>query len=164
MERHRFSKQYGHGSTHRVTLSDFSKKCAYGSPLRLALAWLQGVPRPPSRAETAAGFCSFIRRPSSRGDHAFLERARRCRTADRCLRYVEAPSHVCLRFSISKPLHGFPPLMRRQDCRSSEFHATGLRSCSVGAGIVDSLARPGGNATGFGGCEYNLAGKWLELP
>jgi hypothetical protein len=32
---------------------------------------------------------SFIRRPSSRGDHAFLERAGCRQTADRCLRYVE---------------------------------------------------------------------------
>jgi putative ABC transport system substrate-binding protein len=33
----------------------------------------------------------------------------------------------------------------------------------VGAGFVDSLARPGGNATGFTSFEYNLGGKWLEL-
>jgi putative ABC transport system substrate-binding protein len=33
----------------------------------------------------------------------------------------------------------------------------------VGAGIVDSIARPGGNATGFSGLEYGLSGKWLEL-
>jgi putative tryptophan/tyrosine transport system substrate-binding protein len=33
----------------------------------------------------------------------------------------------------------------------------------VGAGIVDSLARPGGNATGFMTIEYSLGGKWLEL-
>jgi len=33
----------------------------------------------------------------------------------------------------------------------------------VAAGIVDSLARPGGNATGFMGFEYSLSGKWLEL-
>ena len=33
----------------------------------------------------------------------------------------------------------------------------------VGAGFVDSLARPGGNVTGFLNFEYGLAGKWLEL-
>jgi ABC-type uncharacterized transport system substrate-binding protein len=33
----------------------------------------------------------------------------------------------------------------------------------VAAGFVDSLARPGGNATGFMTFEYNLSGKWLEL-
>jgi ABC-type uncharacterized transport system substrate-binding protein len=33
----------------------------------------------------------------------------------------------------------------------------------VGAGFVDSLARPGGNATGFTLFEYGMSGKWLEL-
>jgi putative tryptophan/tyrosine transport system substrate-binding protein len=33
----------------------------------------------------------------------------------------------------------------------------------VGAGFVDSLARPGGNATGFTVFEYGISGKWLEL-
>jgi putative ABC transport system substrate-binding protein len=33
----------------------------------------------------------------------------------------------------------------------------------VGAGIVDSLARRGGNVTGFSNFEYGLSGKWLEL-
>jgi putative ABC transport system substrate-binding protein len=33
----------------------------------------------------------------------------------------------------------------------------------VGAGYVDNLARPGGNATGFMGFQYSTSGKWLEL-
>ena len=33
----------------------------------------------------------------------------------------------------------------------------------VGAGFVDSLARPGGNVTGFMTNEYSIGGKWLEL-
>ena len=33
----------------------------------------------------------------------------------------------------------------------------------VGAGFVNSLARPGGNATGFIQFEYGISGKWLEL-
>ena len=33
----------------------------------------------------------------------------------------------------------------------------------VGAGFVESLARPGGNATGFIAFEYGMSGKWLEL-
>ena len=33
----------------------------------------------------------------------------------------------------------------------------------VGGGFVESLARPGGNATGFTLFEYSISGKWLEL-
>src|SRR5262249_58457297 len=33
----------------------------------------------------------------------------------------------------------------------------------VGAGILQSLARPGGNATGFTNFEYSMSGKWVEL-
>jgi putative tryptophan/tyrosine transport system substrate-binding protein len=33
----------------------------------------------------------------------------------------------------------------------------------VGTGVVENLARPGANATGFTAYEYSLAGKWLEM-
>jgi ABC-type uncharacterized transport system substrate-binding protein len=33
----------------------------------------------------------------------------------------------------------------------------------VGAGFVESLARPGGNATGFTPFEYTIGAKWLEV-
>jgi ABC-type uncharacterized transport system substrate-binding protein len=33
----------------------------------------------------------------------------------------------------------------------------------VGGGFVESLARPGGNITGFMAFEFSLGGKWLEL-
>src|SRR5262245_14092569 len=33
----------------------------------------------------------------------------------------------------------------------------------IGGGFVASLARPGGNATGFTSLEYGMSGKWLQL-
>jgi putative tryptophan/tyrosine transport system substrate-binding protein len=36
-------------------------------------------------------------------------------------------------------------------------------SDALGTGIVQSLARPGGNATGFTNFEFDISGKWLEL-
>jgi putative tryptophan/tyrosine transport system substrate-binding protein len=33
----------------------------------------------------------------------------------------------------------------------------------VGAGVVATLSRPGGNGTGFTSFEYGMSGKWLEL-
>ena len=38
-----------------------------------------------------------------------------------------------------------------------------VASDPVGNGFVDSLGRPGGNATGFMSFEYSMAAKWLEL-
>jgi putative ABC transport system substrate-binding protein len=49
-----------------------------------------------------------------------------------------------------------------QATRSVPIVFTAL-SDPVAAGFVDSLARPGGNATGFMNFEFSLGGKWLEL-
>jgi ABC-type uncharacterized transport system substrate-binding protein len=38
-----------------------------------------------------------------------------------------------------------------------------LANDPVGGGLVESLSRPGGNATGFMNWEFSIAGKWLEL-
>jgi putative tryptophan/tyrosine transport system substrate-binding protein len=38
-----------------------------------------------------------------------------------------------------------------------------IASDPVGAGFVESLARPGGNVTGFMTIEFSMGGKWLEL-
>ena len=38
-----------------------------------------------------------------------------------------------------------------------------IASDPVGSGFVESLARPGGNATGFLSTEFSMAAKWVEL-
>ena len=50
-------------------------------------------------------------------------------------------------------------------CKSDPHHPDRVRSVAdpVGAGFVESLARPGGNTTGFMQFEYGFGGKWLEL-
>jgi putative ABC transport system substrate-binding protein len=50
----------------------------------------------------------------------------------------------------------------RRVTRTSPIVFAGV-SDPVGAGFVDTLARPGGNVTGFMIFEYTLSGKWLEL-
>src|SRR5499426_3051290 len=50
----------------------------------------------------------------------------------------------------------------RQVSRTVPMVFTGVGD-PVGAGFVDSLARPGGNATGFMSFEWSISGKWLEL-
>ena len=52
-----------------------------------------------------------------------------------------------------------PCCKRPAPCRSYS-RSSPIRSA---AGFVDSLARPGGNATGFIAFEYSFGGKWLEL-
>ena len=50
----------------------------------------------------------------------------------------------------------------QQATRTIPIVFTGLTD-PVGAGVVASLARPGGNVTGFSQGEFGFSGKWLEL-
>ena len=56
--------------------------------------------------------------------------------------------------------HGFD---RGAVAASDPHRANRVPDRRVGAGLVDSLARPGGNATGFMTAEYSIGGKRLEL-
>ena len=64
-----------------------------------------------------------------------------------------------------------PPSVRRVrvGCGSRFFTAKlgvvihNLAHQLLGAGIVASLSRPGGNTTGFSSFDYSLSGQWLEL-
>jgi putative tryptophan/tyrosine transport system substrate-binding protein len=52
------------------------------------------------------------------------------------------------------------PLLQATNSVPIVFPVAGDR---VGAGFVESLPRPGGNATGFMTIEFSMGGKWLEL-
>ena len=55
---------------------------------------------------------------------------------------------------------GLPPLLQATQTVPIVFVVV---PDPVGSGFVESLSRPGGNATGFMMFDYNLCGKWLEL-
>jgi putative ABC transport system substrate-binding protein len=52
---------------------------------------------------------------------------------------------------------------QRQHCSKRPGQSPSSSVDPVAQGIVESLARPGGNATGFFATEPSLGGKWLEL-
>ena len=58
---------------------------------------------------------------------------------------------------------GSPPVAALQQATRTVPIVFVLVSDPVGAGFVDSLPRPGGNATGFINFEYVMSAKWLEL-
>jgi putative ABC transport system substrate-binding protein len=58
---------------------------------------------------------------------------------------------------------GSPPVAAFQQTTRTVPIVFVLVSDPVGAGFVDSLARPGGNTTGFTNFEYGISAKWLEV-
>src|SRR5262249_43430499 len=64
------------------------------------------------------------------------------------------------RYSVDNAISGTPPLLQATRTVPIVFP---VANDPVGSGYVDSLARPGGNATGFMLFEFSIGGKWLEL-
>jgi putative ABC transport system substrate-binding protein len=58
---------------------------------------------------------------------------------------------------------GFPSMAALQPITRSLPVVFVLVTDPVGAGFVETLARPGGNVTGFALFEFSMSGKWLEL-
>src|SRR5215468_10185288 len=58
---------------------------------------------------------------------------------------------------------GFPSMAALQPITRSVPVVFVLVADPVGAGFVESLARPGGNITGFTQFEFSISAKWLEL-
>src|SRR5262245_15887059 len=58
---------------------------------------------------------------------------------------------------------GFPSMAALQPITRSVPVVFVLVADPVGAGFVESLARPGGNITGFAPYEFSISAKWLEL-
>src|SRR5262245_42127496 len=59
--------------------------------------------------------------------------------------------------------HGNGPVVAMQQATRTVPIVFPVAGDPVAAGIVDNLARPGGNVTGFAQFEFSLSGKWLEL-
>ena len=83
---------------------------------------------------------------------------------------IDCRSTTQTRGGIGRARTGRDPGRRRSGCRALCKQATRtvpivfiIVTDPVGGGLVDSLARPGGNITGFTSSEYGLSGKWLEL-
>ena len=80
--------------------------------------------------------------------------------ADRLRRYAEELVALAPDVILTTGASAVPPLLKAT--RNVPVVFTNVVD-PVGAGFVDSLARPGGNVTGFVSFEYSLSAKWLEL-
>ena len=82
------------------------------------------------------------------------------RDADRLRRYADELVALAPDVILTTGASAVPPLLKAT--RNVPVVFTNVVD-PVGAGFVDSLAKPGGNVTGFVSFEYSLSAKWLEL-
>jgi putative tryptophan/tyrosine transport system substrate-binding protein len=80
--------------------------------------------------------------------------------ADRVRRYATELVALALEVIVTSGSSHLGPLLEATHTVPIVFIAV---TDPVGAGFVASLARPGGNATGFTTYEYGISPKWLEL-
>jgi len=80
--------------------------------------------------------------------------------AERLRRYVEELIAIAPDVILVNGAAGVAPMLKATRTVPVVFNGV---VDPVGAGFVDSLARPGGNATDFVSFEYGLSTKWLEL-
>jgi putative ABC transport system substrate-binding protein len=126
------------------------------------IGWLTTLPAndPQEQSRNAAFLEGLQQLGWTIGRNVRIEYRRSLGDAERARRYAEelvalAPDVIVATGSIA-----LGPLLRATRTVPIVFT---IVPDPVGAGFVDSLARPGGNATGFIQFEYGLSGKWLEL-
>ena len=97
---------------------------------------------------------------STNGENVRIDIRAGAGDADRLRRYAEELVAVAPDVILTTGASAVPPLLKAT--RNVPVVFTNVVD-PVGAGFVDSLARPGGNVTGFVSFEYGLSVKWLEL-
>ena len=110
---------------------------------------------PPRRVPAGIAAIGLDRRPQRADRHRWTEG-----DADHIRKYVAELVALAPDVILATGVVQSRPLLQLTRTVPIVFPAV---SDPVGAGFVDSLARPGGNATGFHAFEYGLSGKWLEL-
>ena len=81
---------------------------------------------------------------------------------DQCRRYSPARSRIGRARTRRLLAHGAGPVGALLQVSRTVPIVFPILGDPVGAGYVDSLARPGGNVTGFMNFEFSMGGKWLD--
>ena len=133
----------------------------------------------PDDRQRMAAFLQALQKLGWRdGDNLRIEYRRSLGKADNARRYAAELVALAPDVILATGSSSTGPLLEATHAAALASEASGQRGDSrmravpivfvfvpdpVGAGFVDSLARPGGNATGFSQFEYAVGGKWLEL-